>query len=265
MVIHLDYPTLEFAAPELSVVIPAYNETRQVAEALDALASYFKTTRIYGEVILVDDGSTDDTASTAESRRDDFVSLRVLRCERHGGAGRAVRLGMLAARGKLRVYVQAANAAELLLLKPLQAMGSNVTPSDVCILSDAPTARLPGGLHNRCRTALDRLTDRIAERALPAGCVDRRRPLRVFTAPAADEIFGRCRLDGWGFDIEVMAIAYALGLTVTSAPVNASSTPRGPRPPRSGGTVGTLIDVGRIRRRIRQTEPLAPPQRVLHL
>ena len=249
------YPALQFATPQLSIVIPAYNEANRIGPTLDSISAYLKREGIYAEVIVVDDGSTDDTALVVELRHDQFVSLRLLRCERNSGKGRAVRLGMLVARGKMRLFMDADNSADIAQLDRLNdAAASQSTLPEVVIGSIAVTGSDLASGRSGVRSALARVGNRVVQRAVLPGIHDTQRGFKIFTADAADAIFSRCQIDGWGFDIEVLVIARALGFTVLEVPVEWRHHDQS----RVGPTayLTTLVDVARVRRRIRAGKPL---------
>jgi len=231
------FEMLEFATPELSIVIPAYNEADCIGHTLDSIAAYLKRRAIYAEVIVVDDGSTDDTGMIVDARQTDFVSLRLLRCERNGGKGRAVRLGMLVARGKLRLFMNADNSTEIDEIERLnESAARHATLPEVVIASSSTPSRRAGSL---------------VQRTVLPGISDTQRGFKIFTAEAADAVFSRCRLNGWGFDIEVLAIARTLGFHILEVPVRGHERSNRVGP---GAYLTTLIDVARVRRSLRKTE-----------
>ena len=247
------YEMLEFATPELSIVIPAYNESKRIGRTLDSIASFLNSRAVYGEVIVVDDGSTDDTGLIVEARQGDFVSLRLLRCERNGGKGRAVRLGMLVARGKLRLFMDADNSTDICEFERLnETAARHSTLPEVVIASIAAPGSEVEGAQPRARALLGRMGSTLVQRAVLPGIHDTQRGFKIFTAEAADEIFSRCKLNGWGFDIEVLAIARTLGFHILEVPVkwhHETDSRVGP-----GAYFTTLIDVARVRRLLRKAQ-----------
>ena len=88
------------AAPELSIIIPSYNEELRLPATLDKIASYIQSSRRNTEVIVVDDGSKDRTAQVAESYRGKFANFRVLSNGVNRGKGYSVRHGSLGGPGR---------------------------------------------------------------------------------------------------------------------------------------------------------------------
>ena len=98
------------AIPSISVVVPAYNEARRVGESLNAITQYLQLSTENSELILVDDGSDDETAAVAEACLFDHgpsVSLRILTYGGNRGKGYAVRTGLLASRAPVAVFMDA--------------------------------------------------------------------------------------------------------------------------------------------------------------
>jgi dolichyl-phosphate beta-glucosyltransferase len=245
------YDLLEFATPDLSIVIPAHNEEKRIGHTLDAIARYLRDHALHAEVIVVDDGSTDQTGALVEARHDDFVELRLLRCERNGGKGRAVRLGMLVARGRLRLFMDPGRDADIRELAQLRATAArHASLPEVVIGSLAPTAPAERAILGD-RNRVGRLGRTLVRRTVLPGITDARHGFKMFTAEAADEIFARSRINGWGFDIEVLAIARTLGFHILEVPV----LPPPDRKPRASGSgcLATIVDVARVRRSMRRT------------
>ncbi len=246
------YEMLEFATPDLSIVIPTRDDEERIGRTLDAIAGYLGQRSLHAEVIVVDDGSTDHTGAIVEARQPDFVDLRLLRCERRGGKGRAVRLGMLVARGRLRLVMHVDDATDIRELEQVHDTAmSHATRPDVVLASSAPA---PDRSERRAPTGgmLDRLHTSLVQRTVLPGIADARPTFEIFTAEASDAIFSRTRLNGWGFDIEVLAIARALGFHILEVPVLGHP----PRPYRAGPAayLTTVADVARVRRSLRRTQ-----------
>jgi dolichyl-phosphate beta-glucosyltransferase len=91
--------------PFLSVVIPAYNEAERIVPTIGAIASHLSNLGFAWDLIISDDGSTDQTVALVEDLR--LPNLRLLKAPRNGGKGSAVQRGMLAARGRYILFADA--------------------------------------------------------------------------------------------------------------------------------------------------------------
>src|SRR5690349_7328216 len=112
----------------LSVVIPAYNEAKRLPSHLSAVLFYLKDRHPSFEIIVVDDGSSDGTARVVEEMTDAADNVRLIRLPMNRGKGHAVKTGMLAARGALRLFTDADGATPITelerLLGPIRAGAS---------------------------------------------------------------------------------------------------------------------------------------------
>src|SRR5665213_1953351 len=93
--------------PELSIIVPAFNEERRLPKTLDGIEAYLASRRFNAEIIVVDDGSTDGTAALVEDRRSGSPSLRLVSNGQNCGKGFSVRHGMLEARGEIALFTDA--------------------------------------------------------------------------------------------------------------------------------------------------------------
>lgn len=201
----------------LSVVVPAYNEARRLRTTLPRLLEYLSRLDEPAEIIVVDDGSTDGTgeAVTELSRNNPAVVL--LRSPQNRGKGASVRQGVLASRQDHILFTDADLSAPIDEAAKLRAW--LVRGYDVAIGS----RRLPGseipvrqpwlrGLAGRAFTAL------VSVLFLPS-IRDSQCGFKAFRRPAAEVIFRRQRLDGFGFDVEVLWLARRLGYRVVEVPI----------------------------------------------
>ncbi len=247
----------ELEQPELSVVIPAYNEAEGIQAALEQVSAYFRSRAIAGEIVVVDDGSTDGTAGLA-GQPSVPAAVRVLVNEENRGKGYSVRRGILSARGRYVGFTDADMATPIDQLdKVRQALESG---AEVVIgsraLPDSQIARHQPWWRERA----GRLFGSFVRTVLLPGIADSQCGFKFFSAAAAQAIFTRQRLTGWAFDVELLYIARRLGYNIVQVPVRWIDEPHsrvrmlcdGPR---------MLVDVLRIRRIHRGLQPSAqvPP------
>lgn len=232
----------------LSVIIPARDEELRLPNALAAIEAYQASSDTEIEVIVVDAGSTDGTARIAESFASRFPLCRTIHVPDSGSRnnkGTAVRAGMLAATGELRCFIDADNAAafgQIDLLLPC------ISESDVVIGS----RYIPGGdpgKRSLARHVVSRGGNLIFRLALGVPQRDTHCPLKLFTAQAAEMLFRASRIEGLGFDAEVLALASRRGLRVAEVPVTWRHVEGGSV--RVGTVLESLSEVARIRRGLR--------------
>ena len=214
--------------PRWSVVIPAFNEALRLPPFLDSVVAYFEGRDEAYEVVVVDDGSSDGTSEVVKARR--YGSVRVIRREINGGKGTAVRTGMLAARGFYRLFADADGATPIQELKRLEA--PLVAGADVAFGSRA--LRDPGVsvAARRHRIIAGRMFNWLVARLGLAGVSDSQCGFKAFTGPAAERLFEALSTRGFGFDVELLLLARAVGYRIVEVPVNWAD--------QSGSKVGVL-------------------------
>lgn len=206
------------ADPDLSIVIPAYNEAERVGPALAQIAAHVASRGDAVEVLLVDDGSSDGTeAAAAAAARDLGLALSTLRYTPNRGKGGAVRAGMMAARGRAVLFTDADLSVPVSHIERFEARLA--AGADVVIGS----RRAPGAQIVRHQPALrERLGSAFRDLArllLVPGVSDFTCGFKLFRRDAAQTVFALQRLSGWGFDVEILLIARRLGLRVVEEPV----------------------------------------------
>jgi dolichyl-phosphate beta-glucosyltransferase len=240
-------------------VLPAYNEAQRIGPALDELFGYLEAStpgRLNGrpasemgsvEVIVVDDGSTDDTAQMVERRAASSAptgpTLRVLRAE-HSGKGGAVRAGMLAAVGQYIVFADADMATPPdQLPRLLDALADN----DIALGSRIQ----PDGSDRRSSQPFRRRLMGKAFHLLAAAWVTGRVPdtqcgFKGFRAAVAQDLFARQRLTSIVFDAEIIHLARRRGYQLVSVPVEWTDKHGSRMHPSLGLALRVLTDLARI-------------------
>lgn len=204
---------------DLSIVIPAYNEELRITPTLEATAQFLAAHRGTWEIVVVDDGSRDGTLALCERLAAERIpNLRVIASRPNRGKGAAVRTGMLAARGRIRVMFDADGsmpATELpRLLAPIVDGGT-----DVAIGSRYADGAAVAKTQPLYRRLWSRLCNQVIQKTLVPGVRDTQCGFKAFTAEAARDLFARATIDGWAFDLEVLALAKRLGYAVRECPV----------------------------------------------
>lgn len=202
-------------SPDLTIVIPAYNEEGRIGATLERLRSYLGSRPWRWEIVVVDDGSADGTVAVAERGAGADGRVRVQR-EPHRGKGGAVRAGLLASTAAHRFICDAD------LSMPVHELERFMPPA----LGDADVAigsREGAGARRVGEPALRHLTGRIFNRivqhlAVP-GIQDTQCGFKMFTARAVETVFPHATIDGWAFDIEVLYLARRAGLRILEVPI----------------------------------------------
>ena len=204
--------------PQLSIVIPAYNEANRLPATLAKIEAYLRRRDLEAEVIVVDDGSTDSTASIATSLIEPLADHgRVLRNLVNLGKGASVRRGMLAARGARILFTDADLSTPIEDIEKLERMLD--AGAAVAIGSRALDRQLIEKRQPWPRDLTGRLFNLVVRLFAVRGILDTQCGFKLFTAEVAGPIFAQTRIDRFGFDVEVLAIAVHLGVSISEVPV----------------------------------------------
>lgn len=210
------------SVPYLSVIIPAYNEEKRLAVSLPIIAAYLKAQPFTTELVIVDDGSSDNTDTVARSFQHE-ISTTVLRNEPNRGKGGAIRRGVLAANGKFRLFTDAdlsAPIAELDKLWPHAEAGYDVVIGSRALPESNLAVRQPAS-----RELAGRIFNAAVQTLLVPGILDTQCGFKLFSARAADSIFNQQTLSGFAFDVEILMLARKLGYKIREVPVTWSDDP----------------------------------------
>lgn len=205
----------------LSVVIPAYNEEVRLPATLATTADYFHE-RFPGEfeILIVDDGSSDHTRQVAQDYAESHpdIACRVLSYGSNRGKGYAVRHGLLRGAGEWRLFCDADLATPVeefeVVYDAMLAGGMDVG------IGSRPLAQSHLLVHQPWyREMLGRTFNFAVQKMAVEGIKDTQCGFKIFSARAADDIFSRCRIDGFAFDIEALYVARRLGYKIAEVPI----------------------------------------------
>jgi glycosyltransferase involved in cell wall biosynthesis len=208
--------------PELSIIIPSFNEELRLPATLEKIARYIARERRSTEVIVVDDGSTDRTAEVAESFRGRFSQLRVLANGANRGKGYSVRHGSLEARGEMILFTDADLSA------PIEEAGkllAALKDHDVAIGSRAMDRRLIAVRESAFREFAGIIFNKIVRIVLWLPFVDTQCGFKAFRRERCRVIFEQQTIERFGFDPELLYLARHHGLSTVEVPVRWAHSP----------------------------------------
>jgi dolichyl-phosphate beta-glucosyltransferase len=200
--------------PDLSVVVPAFNEEHRLPTLLGALQSQLDHATT--EVVLVDDGSHDATSEVAYRSLAAMPRARVVRLEQNLGKGGAVRAGVKEASGRIVAYMDADCATDLVSLNSLTTA---LAGADISIGSRAHDASIVE--HARLdRAVMGRIFNRLTRSLAGFDHRDTQCGFKAFHRPVAKLLFAMSSVDGFAFDVEILHLAHKFGFRVVEAPVH---------------------------------------------
>lgn len=206
--------------PEFSIIIPAYNEERRLPETLHKVILFFKSFQHSYEILIVDDGSKDNTVSLMQKIIEEAglqETVRVLTAVKNAGKGSAVRRGVLAAQGEYILFTDADNSTPI---EELEKFSSKLKDADVLIGSRYLKESNVEVHQPWYRFVIGRISNLIIQIVLVDDIKDTQCGFKLFRRDVAHDIFSRMKVDGFGFDMEALALAEVLGYHIKELPVS---------------------------------------------
>jgi glycosyltransferase involved in cell wall biosynthesis len=206
--------------PDLTIVVPAYNEAARVGTTLTKILEYINAAERASELILVDDGSTDETAAVAEQAMSasGAIAGRVIRYEANRGKGYAVRTGLLAANADVAMFSDADLSAPITelpkLLEPIRSGRADVTFG-----SRALDRSLIGAHQSWRREQGGRVFNLLVRIATGLPFWDTQCGFKAFRMSVCRPLIEAAQIDRFGFDVELIYVAHRAGLRLSEVPV----------------------------------------------
>ena len=213
-------------APDLSIIIPAYNEERRLPRGLTKIREYLAS-RAFApgkvEIIVVDDGSKDRTAAIAEEWSREMPTLRLVPNRENRGKGYSVRHGMMEARGRVALFTDADLSAPIEEAdKLLAALDQG---NDVAIGSRAVNRALIFGHQSRLRELAGMVFNGFVRLFTGLPFQDTQCGFKAFLREPSQIVFEQQRIEGFGFDPEILFLAKRHGLRAVEIPVRWAHDP----------------------------------------
>lgn len=230
----------------LSIIIPAYNESERIGETLRAVDSYMQKKNWEYEIIVVNDGSKDNTKEVVEKLKHDVHHLYLTNLEENRGKGHAVQQGMLASNGDLCLFMDADHSTTIEHIEkmiPMVAEGYDVVISSRHLKDSVITVKQPA-----IRVFLGHMFRLFVSTVVPIGVKDTQNGFKLFTRWAAFTIFSQQRVFRWAFDVEVLAIAKRLGFGIKEVPITWKNDDRSQM--NFKGMINMLLEVFTVRKNL---------------
>ncbi len=236
---------MQAMTPELSIIVPAYNEESMIVATLTGLRYYLEARSESYEVIVVDDGSQDKTIPLIQDwKLHNKIDLRILVNEQNMGKGFSVRRGVFESRGQYVIFIDADLPYDLDsidgFLKALQsgsdlAIGSRVLPGS--LVNGVPTLRFAAG----------QIFSWMVQGILFSGLPDTQCGFKGFKSAAAKEVFKRLTISGFGFDVELLYVARKLNYEIKPIAVQMIHYRRDSRVRIIGDSIEMFINLFNVR------------------
>ena len=208
----------------LTVILPAYNEESRIEAGVDAVVAFLDTQDIDGEVLVVNDGSTDRTGALLHELAQRHPRLRAISLDANRGKGAAVRRGVDEARGDFILFTdvdQSTPIEEWLRLEERLQQGHDVALASREVVGAERVIPQPW-----MRRAMGYVFMTLRGWLVLPGFIDTQCGFKAFRRDIAKQVFSRALLDGFCFDVEILAIAVHLGHAVIEVPVRWRDDPR---------------------------------------
>lgn len=199
------------------MVVPAYNEEERLPRTLARLDEYYRTQPYTWDVTVISDGSVDGTERVVEDFAKEHAGFRLVASRPNRGKGYVVRTGMLEAKGDLILFCDADLATPQ---EETEKLLAHIEAGADIAIGSRPLAESTLERHQPLyRELLGRAFNKVVQMIAVRGIDDTQCGFKMFTRKSAQDVFKRCKLDGFSFDFEAIMIARDLGYRVDEVPI----------------------------------------------
>lgn len=200
---------------DISIIIPLFNESKRIEQTLDQIIKYVNKKKFKYEIILVDDKSNDVTLEVLKKYQSH--SIKILKNEKNMGKGYTVKKGILNSQGKIVLFTDADNSTPI---EEFDKFFPFIKDFDVLIGSRYLNKSNVVVKQSKKRIFFSRLGNFFINMFLINDIKDTQCGFKVFKGDVARNIFSRCKINRWGFDVEVLAISQLLNFQIKEIPIN---------------------------------------------
>lgn len=205
------------STPRLAVIIPAYNESERILPTLERLAEYFSNVDYSWKVVVISDGSMDNTGEIVKQFASEHSGFELDEYHPNRGKGFAVRKGMIEQDAEYILFSDADLAAPI---EEIEKLWPKIESGDDIAIGSRPLKE--SNLEIRqpwYREFLGRAFNTAVQLMAVRGIKDTQCGFKLFRRDVARDVFSRCKLDGFGFDFESLMIARDLNYKITEVPI----------------------------------------------
>ncbi len=201
---------------ELSIIIPAYNEEKRIIKTIQSIDEYLNSKNIHAEIIVVDDGSKDNTISVVQSLVFSIPNLKIVSYKKNKGKGYAVAKGVFESLGQYILFTDADNSTNISNYPNLKEV---IDKNEVVIGSRYLKKSDIVKKQSNLRVLISRIGNFFIRAFIIDGIIDTQCGFKLLKHKVAKEIFCRQKIYRFGFDIEMLVIAKSLDYSVIEVPV----------------------------------------------
>jgi len=206
---------------DISIIIPAFEESRKIGRDIEAAAAFIESNHLAGEIIVVDDGSRDNTATAAKNvETSPAIPLKVVRLHHHRGKGCAIRTGIKETSGEYAMFADSGCCV------PYRNVlrGLRLLKSEVCDIAHG-SRKLPeskilksqGWYRRTCSLTFRWFINNVMK--IPFELTDTQCGFKIYRGDVARTLYNQCITDGFMFDVEIIMRARKQGYRIKEFPI----------------------------------------------
>lgn len=210
--------------PYFSIIIPAYNEEARIGPTLERIGEYMRSSGMDYEIIVVDDGSTDDTRAVVSDAARRISGLRLVEDRVNRGKGFSVKNGFLNSSGRLVLFTDADLSTpieELERFLPEAERGADIVIGSRSLKGSNIIKRQPF-----YRVLMGKTFNKLVRLLTVSGLVDTQCGFKLFRRDTCEPIFRAQRVERFAFDVEILFLAQKKGLKISELPVKWINSPQ---------------------------------------